>query len=107
MERGVGEIGRGGDELGIEIWAEADADVAGVEREAAAGGFKQGFLEGPELEEVIGLACNGEECEVADFIGGEDIWGDFIAGEVGVDALEIDADGIVSGDGDGREVAGV
>ena len=106
-EAGVEEVGRGGDEGGIEGGVEADADVAGLDGEAHAHGFEERFLEGPELEEVLRLSFGGEGVEVCQLVRCEDVGSYVGAGEVGVDAFEIDADGIVAGDGDGGQVAGV
>ena len=93
--------------MGVEICVEAQADVAGVEEKAAADGFEKGFFQGPKLEEVGRLAVGGEGGEVADFVWAEDVGGDVVAGEAGVDELEINAYGVLAGDDDGGEIAGV
>ena len=82
-------------------------DGARVEGEAAAQGFEEGFLEGPELEEGGELGVGGESGESGELVGSEEFRGYVAAGEDGVDEFEVDADWGVVGDGDGGEVAGV
>jgi len=59
------------------------------------------------LEEAGRLLVLREGEEGGELIRGEGIRGDIVAWEAGVDELDVDADEVAAGDGDGCEIAGV
>ena len=84
----------------------AGVDGAGVGGEAGAEGFEEGFLAGPELEEVLRL-CGGRECGVGcEFVRVHEDAGGVEGCVGGVDVGQVDAEAAVRGEREGGDVAG-
>ena len=107
MQGGVDELGRRGNDDGIEVFIQTDTNGPRVGQKACAGGFEQGFFQGPKLEEVTWLIGGRKRGQVGQFIVCKDVASYFVAGKIGVDEFDVDAEGVVAGDGDGGQVAGM
>lgn len=77
---------------------EIDLDAGGVEGGAKAGGFHQGFLGGPQTEEMVIGPVIGEGVERAAFPGCADDRGEFVVWQVGASLFNVDAHGTRTAD---------